>query len=128
MINENLQILHIYNPFFSLSLLSLLSFFSKSFFLFPALILLFVVPRHSHVLFFRKSFSTLIVYYLNKLLYVLLLFEPTKLPSINSFEFSTCFISLLMHALFFLALTTSSYLSSNSKLDVIVSSCLLSQS
>jgi hypothetical protein len=128
MVNENLQILHIYNPFFSLSLLSLLSFFSKSFFLFPALILLFVVPRHSHGFFFRKSFSTLIVHYLNKLLYVLLLFEPTKLPSINSFEFSTSFISLLMHALFFLALTTSSYLSSNSKLDVIVSSCLLSQS
>jgi hypothetical protein len=46
MINENLQILHISNPFSSLSLLSLLSFFSKSFFLFPALILFFVVPRH----------------------------------------------------------------------------------
>jgi len=46
MSNKNLQILHISNPFSSLSLLSLLSFFSKSFFLFPALILLFVVPRH----------------------------------------------------------------------------------
>jgi hypothetical protein len=46
MINENLQILHISNPLSSLSLLSLLSFFSKSFFLFPALILFFVVPRH----------------------------------------------------------------------------------
>ena len=51
MINENLQILHISNPLSSLSLLSLLqllsflkaSFFSKSFFLFPALILLFVI-------------------------------------------------------------------------------------
>jgi len=50
MINENLQILHISNPLSSLSLLSFLSFFSKSFFsksffLFPALILLFVVPH-----------------------------------------------------------------------------------
>jgi len=45
MINENLQILHISNPLSSLSLLFLLSFFSKNFFLFPALILLFVVPR-----------------------------------------------------------------------------------
>jgi len=45
MINENLQILHISNPLSSFSLLSFLSFFSKSFFLFPALIILFVVPR-----------------------------------------------------------------------------------
>jgi len=37
--------LHISNPLSSFFLLSLLSFFSKSFFLFPALILLFVVPR-----------------------------------------------------------------------------------
>jgi hypothetical protein len=42
---KNLQTLHIFNPLSSFSLLSLLSFFSKSFFLFPALILLFVVPR-----------------------------------------------------------------------------------
>jgi hypothetical protein len=46
MINENLQTLHISNPLSFFSLLFLLSFFSKSFFLFPALILLFVVPRH----------------------------------------------------------------------------------
>jgi hypothetical protein len=43
---KNLQTLHISNPLSSLSWLSLLSFFSKSFFLFPALILLFVVPHH----------------------------------------------------------------------------------
>jgi len=37
--------LHISNPLSSFSWLSLLSFFSKSFFLFPTLILLFVVPH-----------------------------------------------------------------------------------
>jgi hypothetical protein len=43
---KNLQTLHISNPLSSLSCLSLLSFFSKNFFLFPALILLFVVQHH----------------------------------------------------------------------------------
>jgi len=46
MINENLQLLHISNLLSSLSWLSLLSFFSKSFFFFPVLILLFAIPHH----------------------------------------------------------------------------------
>jgi hypothetical protein len=47
MINENLQILYISNPLSSLFLLSLLSFFSKRFFLFPVLILLFIIPHQN---------------------------------------------------------------------------------
>jgi len=45
MINENIaDFAYLQSPFF-FSLLSPISFFSKSFFLFPALILLFVVPH-----------------------------------------------------------------------------------